>query len=75
MPRLSIPYVPPKEQYVSLEELVRAYPSYGYQVYFASESSTSEIEENVCIFLFMLNMPLTHVIEARPLSRCGVQNA
>lgn len=48
---LSIPYVPPKEQYVSLEEMVRAYPSYGYQVYFSSESSTSEIEENLVPFL------------------------
>ncbi|KAG2054910.1 alpha/beta-hydrolase [Suillus hirtellus] len=48
---LSIPYVPPKEQYVSLEELVRAYPPYRYQVYFASESSTSEIEENLVPFL------------------------
>jgi soluble epoxide hydrolase/lipid-phosphate phosphatase len=74
MPRLSIPYVPPKEQHMSVEDMVKLYPSYGYQMYFASESSTSEIEENVCIFFFHF-MPLTQVVEARPLSWYGIQNA
>ncbi|KAG1805674.1 Alpha/Beta hydrolase protein [Suillus subaureus] len=51
VPRLSIPYVPPKEQHMSVEEMARKYPSYGYQMYFASESSTSEVEENLVPFL------------------------
>lgn len=40
---LSVPYSPPREQYTSLEEIVQFYPSYGYQLYFASEESTAEI--------------------------------
>ncbi|KAG1877447.1 Alpha/Beta hydrolase protein [Suillus subluteus] len=51
---LSIPYVPPREQHMSVEEMARKYPSYGYQVFFASESSTSEIEENLAPFLGMV---------------------
>jgi soluble epoxide hydrolase/lipid-phosphate phosphatase len=48
--RLAIPYVPPSSQHIPVEEVARKYPSFGYQVYFASEASTSEIEANVCIF-------------------------
>ncbi|KAG1760714.1 Alpha/Beta hydrolase protein [Suillus occidentalis] len=51
---LSIPYVPPKEQHMSVEDMARLYPSYGYQMYFASDSSTSEIEENLVPFLGMV---------------------
>lgn len=36
---------------MSVEEMARKYPSYGYQMYFASESSTSEVEENLVPFL------------------------
>jgi len=48
---LAIPYVPPTLEYIPVEEMARKYPSFGYQVYFASEASTSEIEANLVSFL------------------------
>lgn len=51
---LSIPYIPPTIEYMSVEEVARKFPSYGYQVYYASESSTSEIEENLVPFLSVI---------------------
>ena len=74
MLRLSVPYVPLATQHMSVEEMTRKYPSYGYQIYFASETSTSEIEANVCIFIFYFT-PLTQALQAPPLSRRSVQNA
>jgi soluble epoxide hydrolase/lipid-phosphate phosphatase len=47
---LSLPYFPPSTQYRPVEEVAQIYPSYGYQVYFASEQSTAEIEANLALF-------------------------
>ncbi|EJD53981.1 epoxide hydrolase [Auricularia subglabra TFB-10046 SS5] len=44
---LSIPYYPPPPQYIPLEEAAKRVPSFGYQVYFADERSTAEIDANV----------------------------
>lgn len=45
-------------QHMPVEEMARKYPSYGYQVYLASEASTIEIETNVCSILiyFILHL-------------------
>ncbi|KIO12328.1 hypothetical protein M404DRAFT_124329 [Pisolithus tinctorius Marx 270] len=40
---LSVPYAPPMKQYYSLEQIVQYFPSFGYQLYFASEESAAEI--------------------------------
>jgi len=45
--RMSVPYTPPLPVYIPLEELARRIPNLGYQVYLASEESTSEIEAQV----------------------------
>lgn len=42
--RLSVPYVPPALQYLSLEDVVKRVPNFGYQLYFASDEATREIE-------------------------------
>ncbi|KAG6330548.1 hypothetical protein ID866_8540 [Astraeus odoratus] len=44
---LSIPYVPPRDRYVSLEQQAQYYPFFGYQLYFASEESAAEIEAHL----------------------------
>ena len=49
--RISIPYTPPALGYISIEETAKRVPSLGYQVYFADEKSTEEIERNVCHFI------------------------
>lgn len=53
----SVPYVPPMKRHMPVEEMARKYPSYGYQIYFASESSTSEIEANLVLFLGVVYRP------------------
>lgn len=44
---LSVPYTPPRPDYLSLQEVVKRVPNYGYQLYFADPSSTAEIESKV----------------------------
>ncbi|KAH0840275.1 Alpha/Beta hydrolase protein [Lanmaoa asiatica] len=51
---LSIPYTPPSTRYMSVHELAQCYPSFGYQVYFASEESTTEIEAHLPLFFRLL---------------------
>lgn len=46
--RVSFPYIPPMKDYVSLDDIVKLFPKFGYQLYLASEHSTAEIEEHVC---------------------------
>ncbi|KAH8823194.1 alpha beta-hydrolase [Flagelloscypha sp. PMI_526] len=41
---LSVPFRPPPKQYVSLEAFAAAVPLFGYQIFFADESSTDLIE-------------------------------
>jgi pimeloyl-ACP methyl ester carboxylesterase len=45
--RMSIPYTPPARVYMPLEKIVEQIPNFGYQLYFASKESTSEIETQV----------------------------
>ena len=45
--RLSVPFVPPSKQYISLEKMVELFPNWGYQLYFREKSTNSEIERNV----------------------------
>lgn len=45
--RLSIPFVPRRAEYVSLEQIVKRYPDYGYQLYFSDPKTTKEIEDHV----------------------------
>ena len=52
--RLSVPYTPPLTHHMSVHERAQRYPSFGYQVYFASEESTAEIEAHVRINPFEL---------------------
>lgn len=74
--RLAIPYTPPTPQHMPVEELARKYPSYVYQIYFASEASTTEIEANVCIFfIYFYFTSLTQVLEAPLLSPTIIQIA
>ncbi|KAF8555382.1 alpha/beta-hydrolase [Imleria badia] len=47
---LSIPYTPPSTHHMSVQKLVQRYPSFGYQLYFASEQSTAEIEVHLPLF-------------------------
>ena len=52
---MSVPYIPPSPLYIPVEELVKRMPNLGYQVYFASEESTPEIEARVRSFQYLLN--------------------
>jgi soluble epoxide hydrolase/lipid-phosphate phosphatase len=47
----SIPYTPPRREYIPLEGIVGRVPNYAYQLYFASPESTKEIEANLERFL------------------------
>lgn len=62
--RLSVPYTPPTPKYMSLEDVVRHYGDFSYQLYLANEKSTAEIESNVRVLshLFggeLMNKPLS----------------
>ncbi|OCH87502.1 alpha/beta-hydrolase [Obba rivulosa] len=48
---LSIPYIPPAKEYVSLEATVQQAPDWGYQLYFADQQFTAEIEGKLELFL------------------------
>ncbi|KZW04380.1 alpha/beta-hydrolase [Exidia glandulosa HHB12029] len=54
---LSIPYYPPPPQYIPIEEAAKRVPNFGYQVYFASEQSTKEIEANIERFFKVIYRP------------------
>ncbi|KAF8499980.1 alpha/beta-hydrolase [Gautieria morchelliformis] len=43
---LSIPFTPPRPDYLTLEQIVERLPIFGYQLYFNDPSSTKEIENN-----------------------------
>ncbi|KXN92348.1 Bifunctional epoxide hydrolase 2 [Leucoagaricus sp. SymC.cos] len=44
---LSVAYTPPSPVYLSIKEVATKAPNLGYQVYFASQRSTTDIEANV----------------------------
>ncbi|KAI6040381.1 Alpha/Beta hydrolase protein [Pisolithus marmoratus] len=59
---LSVPYAPPRTEYFSLEQLVQLFPSFGYQLYFASEESASEIEAHLpTLFYSLYRTPNTRI--------------
>ncbi|KAF8138944.1 Alpha/Beta hydrolase protein [Boletus edulis] len=47
---LSAPYTPPSTQQMSVHDIAERYPFFGYQVYFASEQSTTDIEARLPLF-------------------------
>lgn len=51
---LSIPYIPPIKEYVSLEATVEQAPDWGYQLYFADPQSAAEIEGKMDLFLSLM---------------------
>lgn len=51
---LSVPYTPPRTQYFSLEQVVKLYPPFGYQLYLASEESAAEIEAHLPALFYSL---------------------
>lgn len=51
---LSVPYAPPRTQYFPLEQVVKLYPPFGYQLYFASEESAAEIEAHLPTLFYSL---------------------
>lgn len=60
---LSIPYYPPPPQYIPIDEAAKRMPTIGYQVYFADERSTAEIDANVCTVIRQRQLtvvPLTY---------------
>ena len=65
--RLSIPFTPPMPVYVPVEEMARRVPSLGYQVYFADEASTPEIEKDVRTCLVILVYVYSSISDLNPL--------
>ena len=63
--RLSAPYVPPVTTYISLDNVIKKHPHYGYQLYFANEESTKEIEHNVSYLLYDI---LNNILNISPLA-------
>ncbi|KAF8580579.1 alpha/beta-hydrolase [Ramaria rubella] len=51
----SIPFAPPRQDYLSLEQVVERMPIYDYQLYFNDPSSTKEIEDNLSTFITILH--------------------
>ncbi|KAF8238998.1 alpha/beta-hydrolase [Tricholoma matsutake] len=54
---MSVPYTPPPLFYVPPEEIAKQVPEFGYQVYFATQESTLEIEHQLHKFLSMVFRP------------------
>ncbi|KAF8507835.1 alpha beta-hydrolase [Hysterangium stoloniferum] len=52
---LSIPFTPPRQDYLSLEQIVQRLPIYGYQLYFGDPASTKEIEANLPAFFRLIH--------------------
>ncbi|KAF8640130.1 hypothetical protein AX17_001366 [Amanita inopinata Kibby_2008] len=51
---LSVPYTPPSPVYLPIQEVARRAPNLGYQVYFADNRSTKEIEIHLGKFISLL---------------------
>ncbi|KAI6120396.1 Alpha/Beta hydrolase protein [Pisolithus thermaeus] len=51
---LSVPYIPPRTQYVSLEQIAKLFQPFGYQLYLASEESAAEIEAHLPTLFYSL---------------------
>ena len=44
---LSVSFYPPSQEYVPLEEVVKKFPDFAYQLFFADPATTKKIEDNV----------------------------
>ena len=44
---MSVPFIPPPKEYMPLEEMVKRFPNWGYQLYFKEKSTNAEIEDKV----------------------------
>ncbi|KAH8823185.1 alpha/beta-hydrolase [Flagelloscypha sp. PMI_526] len=51
---LSVPFTPPSKQYIPLEIIATAVPSFGYQVFLANENSTALVESHLDEFLKLI---------------------
>ncbi|KAG6884826.1 hypothetical protein C0993_007999 [Termitomyces sp. T159_Od127] len=47
---LSVPYTPPSRVYKPIEDVVKLFPNFAYQAYFADPASTAPIEKDVRIY-------------------------
>ncbi|KAF9515265.1 hypothetical protein BS47DRAFT_1372078 [Hydnum rufescens UP504] len=65
---LSIPFFPPARSFVTLEASVKKAPEFAYQVYFADEASTKEIENNLDFFLNLILYSGAEVTRWAPVS-------
>ncbi|KZP02835.1 alpha beta-hydrolase [Athelia psychrophila] len=54
---MSVPYTAPTPKYMSLEDVVRHYADFSYQLYFANDKSAGEIESNLKEFFRLLFSP------------------
>ncbi|RDX53844.1 alpha/beta-hydrolase [Lentinus brumalis] len=51
---LSVPFVPPSKEYISLEQMVERFPNWGYQLYFREKSTNAEIERHLSKFFKLI---------------------
>jgi len=51
---LSVPYFPPAQSFVPLEDFIKVAPEFAYQLYFVDEASTKEIENNLELFFNLI---------------------
>ncbi|KAI0751045.1 alpha/beta-hydrolase [Daedaleopsis nitida] len=65
---LSVPFVPPPREYISLEQMVERFPNWGYQLYFREKSTNAEIERNLHKF-FKLIYRLRRPTSSSPLTK------
>lgn len=57
--RLSVPFTAPTPKYMSLEDVVRHYEDFAYQLYLSNDESTAEIESNVGLFVLVIWVSLS----------------
>ncbi|KAK2466015.1 hypothetical protein APHAL10511_001656 [Amanita phalloides] len=69
---MSVPFTPPSPAFMSVQEMADRAPHLGYQVYFADQRSTAEIEANLERFVDVVFKPPT-VFNFTP--RDALQNA
>ncbi|KAH7907146.1 Alpha/Beta hydrolase protein [Hygrophoropsis aurantiaca] len=51
---MSVPYTPPSIVHMPVETMAERYANFGYQVYFADNTATTEIESNLATFFRLL---------------------
>ncbi|KAL9713099.1 hypothetical protein Ac2012v2_004340 [Leucoagaricus gongylophorus] len=77
---LSVPYIPPSPVYTPIQEVARKAPNLEYQVYFASQGSTTNIEANLRTFLRLCFHPPESLLDiskgefwSKPLSQLTLE--